>query len=304
VAWTAVGIERCSASESGACGSGSICRSRLRIEADLRTGGGRFCAAPFTRACGVAADAWTGHGRDSNACENTGWRYVLRDRVEIHGAAWHSGYAAFPMGAEAGSHISLWTSLVVRRFARSGRGPRQRCPQARSPRRLLDSLWKRPGGRDCRLELGDEFGWSPTPIAEVCSRGSGQSQFHQFRDRLLNLGAFAATADYKRCSEKLAAVSARAYLVFWRIDGALGFGFAAPRSWARARCMRLLTSICQLTRGPHFHRAENPAGQDVYAALEVKRKPASRRVGAATAQLECSSGLFLQRCSLRTAVEG
>src|SRR6267143_1443575 len=67
------------------------------------------------RACGVAADAVDGgRARFRTPARIPGWRYVLRERVEINGAAWHSGYAAFPMGAEAGSIFRCGPVSVVR----------------------------------------------------------------------------------------------------------------------------------------------------------------------------------------------
>src|SRR6266446_6771634 len=104
------------------------------------------------RACGVAADAVDGaRARFRTPARIPGWRYVLRDRVEIHGAAWHSGYAAFPMGAEAGSIFRCGPVSVVRACARSGRGPRQRCPTSALAAAAAGSrCGNGPGGRDCR----------------------------------------------------------------------------------------------------------------------------------------------------------
>src|SRR5271166_1063891 len=55
-------------------------------------------------ACGVAADPVDRtRARFRAPARISGWRYVLGDRLEVHGASRRSGHAAVPMGAEAGS---------------------------------------------------------------------------------------------------------------------------------------------------------------------------------------------------------
>src|SRR6202045_5203155 len=55
-------------------------------------------------ACGVAADSLDRtRARFRALARISGWRHVLGDRVEVHGASRSSGDAPVPVGAEAGS---------------------------------------------------------------------------------------------------------------------------------------------------------------------------------------------------------
>src|SRR5207245_8688092 len=73
-------------------------------------------------------------------------------------------------------------------------------PQACAPRRLLDlSVETALVGATVALELGDEFGlvtYADEPKSWLRA-GSGQTQFHQFRDHLLNLEPLPTTWESK-----------------------------------------------------------------------------------------------------------
>src|SRR5437899_3398663 len=81
------------------------------------------------QAGGVAADAVDGtRARFRTPARISSWRYVLGDRVEIHGASRRSGHATVPMGAEAGSLFRSGPTPGVRPCARPNHRHRDRCP--------------------------------------------------------------------------------------------------------------------------------------------------------------------------------
>jgi len=128
----------------------------LRIEADLRSGRREVLHSPVYRACGLAADAVDrARARFRTPARISTWRYLLGDRVEIHGAAERSGYSAFPMGAEAGGVFRRGSIAGVRACARFGRCPPERYPTSTRAAAVAGSrCGNGAGGRDRRAGTG------------------------------------------------------------------------------------------------------------------------------------------------------
>src|SRR5712664_2622997 len=82
------------------------------------------------QACGVAADPVDRtRARFRAPARISGWRYVLRDRVEVYGASRRSRHAAVSMGAEAGSIFRSGPIAGVRAGARPNHRDRERGPK-------------------------------------------------------------------------------------------------------------------------------------------------------------------------------
>jgi len=184
--------------------------------------------------------------------------------------------------------------------------------QERAPRRLLDlAVETALVGATVALELGDEFGlvtYADEPQSWLRA-GSGQSQFHQFRERLLNIEPLPTTADYEALfSEIRVRLRRRAYLLLladlterWLSDS-LRRGVGLVRSSHAL----LMTSILPAHARPAFSpREELHTEQDVFAALAGEKE--NQRLGALARQMGqlgvqlryLPAGMFL-----RTAVEG
>src|SRR2546423_1347141 len=103
-------------------------------------------------AYGVAPDAVDrARARFRTPARISVWRYLLGDRVEIHGPTGRSGDAAVPMGAEAGSIFRGGSVAGVRACGRFGRGPRERDRRkARTTPAAGPRCGNGAGGRDRR----------------------------------------------------------------------------------------------------------------------------------------------------------
>jgi uncharacterized protein (DUF58 family) len=166
-------------------------------------------------------------------------------------------------------------------------------------------------GATVALELGDEFGLvTYADGAKSWLRaGSGQFQFHQFRDRLLNLEPLPTTADYEVLfAEIRVRLRRRAYLVLLAdltersISGSLRRGLGLVRSSHAL----LMTSILPAHIRPAFSEGEDlKTDQDVYAALAGDRE--NQRLAALARQfrhLDVQLRYIPADKFLRTAVEG
>ena len=161
------------------------------------------------------------------------------------------------------------------------------------------------------LELGDEFGlvtYADEPKSWLRAR-SGQTQFHQFRDRLLHVEPLPTTADYAALfSEIRARLRRRAYLLLLAnltersVSDSLLRGVALVRSSHAL----LMTSILPAHVRPAFSPGEElHTDQDVYAVLAGEKE--NQRLGALVRQLR-QLGAQLRfvpaEMFLRSAVEG
>jgi len=171
--------------------------------------------------------------------------------------------------------------------------------QERAPRRLLDlAVETALVGATVALELGDEFGlvtYADEPQSWLRA-GSGQSQFHQFRERLLNIEPLPTTADYEALfSEIRVRLRRRAYLLLladlterWLSDS-LRRGVGLVRSSHAL----LMTSILPAHARPAFAALAGEKENQRLGAL-------ARQMGQLGVQLRyLPAGMFL-----RTAVEG
>jgi len=286
----------------------------LRIDADLRAGRREMLRSPIYRALVASRETpWTGQGRDFERLRE----YQPGDNyAEI---AWKS---TARRGAPV-TRLFQWEQkqevyFVVDQSRASAQAldpawQTETCTsRARAPRRLLDlAVETALVGATVALELGDEFGLV-TYAEEQKSwlrAGSGQFQFHQFRDHLLNLEPLPTTADYEALFSTIRVrLRRRAYLVLLAdlaersISDSMSRGIALLRS----AHVVLMTSILPAHARPAFSSGEEPrTDQEVYAALAGERE--NQRLGALARhlrQLGTELRFVPPEHFLRTAVEG
>jgi len=286
----------------------------LRIEADLRTGRREILRSPVYRGLVASRQTpWTGHGRDferlreyqaGDTYSEIAWKSTARRGTPVTRLfQWEQKQEVYFVVDQ-----SRLSALALDPVA----APDNDAPQARSPRRLLDlAVETALVGATVALELGDEFGlvtYADEPKSWLRA-GSGQSQFHQFRDRLLNLEPLPTTADYEALfGEIRLRFRRRAYLVLLAdltersVSDSLRRGVGLVRSSHAV----LLTSILSAHARPAFSPGEEPSTvQDVYAALAGEKE--NQRLGALARQLrqlDVQLRFVPAEMFLRTAVEG
>jgi uncharacterized protein (DUF58 family) len=182
----------------------------------------------------------------------------------------------------------------------------------RAPRRMLDlAVETALVGATVALELGDEFGLV-TYADEAKSwlrAGSGQAQFHRFRDSLLNIEPLPTNADYETLfSDIRVRLRRRAYLILLAdltersISDSLRRGLGLVRSSHAV----LMTSILPARARPAFSSKEElHTDQDVYAALAGDKE--NQRLNALARQLrqlDVQLRYVPAEKFLQTAVEG
>jgi uncharacterized protein (DUF58 family) len=309
-----VGLERCSRLGIWRLRQWFDSPEPLRIEADMRSGRREILHSPIYRALVASRQTpWTGQGRDferlreyqpgDNYAE-IAWKSTARrgapvtrlfqweQKQEIYFVLDQSRASALALDA-AGDFDS-------------------NVPQAHAPRRLLDlAVETALVGATVALELGDEFGlvtYADEPKF-LLRAGSGQSHFHRFRDRLLNLEPSPTTADYEALfSEIRLRLRRRAYLVLLgdlterSVSDSLLHGVGLVRSLHAV----LMTSILRAHVRPAFSEGEEPRTDgDVYAALAGEKE--NQRLGALARQLrqlDVQLRFVPTEKFLRTAVEG
>lgn len=286
----------------------------LRIDADLRQGRREMLRSPVYRAMVAARETpWTGHGRDferlreyqpGDNYSEIAWKSTARrgapvtrlfqweQKQEVYFVVDQSRVSAQPIGPAAPF----------------GNGS----PQALAPRRMLDlSVETALVGATVALELGDAFGlvtYADEPKSWLRA-GSGQLQFHQFRDHLLNLEPLPTTADYEALFSSIRVrLRRRAYLLLLADLAERSIADSLCRGVALLRSSHVVMMSCVL---PAYARPAFSAGEridsdpDVYAALAGEKE--NQRLGALARQLR-QLGAELRFVSpanfLRTAVEG
>jgi len=288
--------------------------AQLRIDADLRPGRRGILRSPVYRALVAARQApWTGHGREferlreyqagDNYAE-IAWKSTARRGIPVTRLfQWEQKqevYFVIDQSRASASTIDpvLETGANV--------------PKARAPRRLLDlAVETALVGATVALEMGDEFGlvtYAEEPKTWLRA-GSGQFQFRQFRDRLLNLEPLPTTADYEALFSKIRLqLRRRAYLVLLAdlAERSLSDSMRRGVALLRSSHVVLMTSVLPAHSRPAFSPGEQPrTDQDVYAALAGEKE--NQRLGALARQLRLL-GTELRFVSpenfLRTAVEG
>jgi uncharacterized protein (DUF58 family) len=287
---------------------------RLRIDADLRPGRREMLCSPIYRALVASREtAWTGHGRDferlreyqpGDNFSEIAWKSTARrgapvtrlfqweQKQEVYFVVDQSRASAQALDAALDSETDV--------------------PHTRAPRRLLDlAVETALVGATVALEVGDEFGlvtYAEEPKSWLRA-GSGQFQFHQFRDRLLNLEPLPTTADYEALFTNIRLrLRRRAYLVLLAdlAERSISDSMCRGIALLRSSHIVLMTSVLPAHALPAFSPGEEPrTDSDVYAALAGEKE--NQRLGALARQLrQLGTELrFVQpEKFLRTAVEG
>jgi uncharacterized protein (DUF58 family) len=286
----------------------------VRIEANLRPGRQEILRSPVYRMLVASRQTpWTGHGRDferlreyqpGDTYSEIAWKSTARRAAPVT--------RLFQWEQKQEVYFVVDQSRVSALAMHPATNARSAAPQERAPRRMLDlAVETALVGATVALELGDEFGLvTYADGAKSWLRaGSGQFQFHQFRDRLLNLEPLPTTADYEVLfAEIRVRLRRRAYLVLLAdltersISGSLRRGLGLVRSSHAL----LMTSILPAHIRPAFSEGEDlKTDQDVYAALAGDRE--NQRLAALARQfrhLDVQLRYIPADKFLRTAVEG
>lgn len=287
---------------------------RLRIDADLRSGRRDMLKSSIYRALVASRQTpWTGHGRDferlreyqpGDTFSEIAWKSTARRSFPVTRLyQWEQKQEIyFVVDQSRASALALdpATGLVSNE------------PPPRATRRLLDlAVETALVGATVALELGDEFGlvtYAEEPKSWL-SAGSGQTQFHRLRDRLLCLEPLPTTADYELLfAEIQLRLRRRAYLVLLAdfTEHSLTDSLCRGLGLVRSSHAVLMTSILPAHARPAFSPGENPAtDDDVYAALAGEKE--NQRLDALARQLrrfDVQLRFVPADMFLRTAVEG
>lgn len=286
----------------------------LRIEADLRSGRREILRSPVYRALMASRQTpWTGHGRDferlreyqrGDTYAEIAWKSTARRNAPVTRLfQWEQKQEVYFVVDQ-----SRAAALALDSVSTDGRC----APQARAPRRLLDlAVETALVGATVALELGDEFGlvtYADEPKSWLRA-GSGQSHFHEFRDRLLNIEPLPTTADYETLfGEIRVRLRRRAYLVLLAdlTERSVSDSLHRGVSLVRTSHALLITSVLPTHARPEFSPGENlHTDRDVYGALAGEKE--NRRLDSLARQLR-HLGVQLRyipaEMFLRAAVEG
>jgi len=286
----------------------------LRIEADLRSGRREILRSPVYRLLAASQQTpWTGHGRDferlreyqpGDNYSEIAWKSTARRAAPVTRLfQWEQKQEVyFVVDQSRASALALDpTAATESDFS-----------QTRAPRRLLDlAVETALVGATVALELGDEFGlvtYADEPKSWLRA-GSGQSQFHQFRERLLNIEPLPTTADYEALfGEIRVRLRRRAYLLLLAdlAERSVSDSLRRGVGLVRSSHALLVTSILPTHARAAFSPGEElQTEQDVYAALAGEKE--NQRLGALARQmrqLDVQLRYVSAEMFLRTAVEG
>jgi uncharacterized protein (DUF58 family) len=264
----------------------------LRIEADLRSGRREILRSPVYRTLVASRQTpWTGHGRDferlreyqaGDTYSEIAWKSTARRGAPVTRLfQWEQKQEVyFLVDQSRASAVAIDPATAAdSSFA-----------QARAPRRLLDlTVETALVGATVALELGDEFGlvtYAEEPKSWLRA-GSGQTQFHQFRDRLLHIEPMPTTADYEALfSEIRVRLRRRAYLLLLAdlTERSVSDSLRRGVGLVRSSHALLMTSILPAHARPAFSPGEElHTDQDVYAALAGEKE--NQRLSALARQL-------------------
>ncbi len=309
-----VGIERCSRLGIWRLRQWFDSPEQLRIEADLRSGRREILRSPVYRTLVASRQTpWTGHGRDferlreyqpGDTYSEIAWKSSARRGAPVTRLfQWEQKQEVyFVVDQSRTSALALDPTTAIESDVL----------QARAPRRLLDlAVETALVGATVALELGDEFGlvtYADVPKSWLRA-GSGQSQFHQFRDRLLNIEPLPTTADYEALfGEIRVRLRRRAYLLVLAdlTERSVSDSLRRGVGLVRSSHALLMTSILPAHARPAFSPGEElHTDQDVYAALAGEKE--NQRLGALARQLrqlDVRLRYIPAEMFLRTAVEG
>jgi uncharacterized protein (DUF58 family) len=287
-----VGVERCSRLGIWRLRQWFDSPEQLRIEADLRAGRREILRSPVYRTLVASRQTpWTGHGRDferlreyqaGDTYSEIAWKSTARRGTPVTRLfQWEQKQEIyFVVDQSRASALALDPSTAFESDA----------PGARAPRRLLDlAVETALVGATVALELGDEFGlvtYADEPKTWLRA-GSGQAQFHQIRDRLLNIEPLATTADYEALfGEIRVRLRRRAYLVLMAdlTERSISDSLRRGVGLVGSSHALLMTSVLPAHARPAFSPGEElHTEQDVFAALAGEKE--NQRLSALARQL-------------------
>jgi len=286
----------------------------LRIDANLRPGRQEILRSRVYRMLVASQQTpWAGHGRDferlreyqpGDTYSEIAWKSTARRGAPVTRLfQWEQKQEVYFVVDQ-----SRASALALHPATDGGSS----VPQERAPRRMLDlAVETAMVGATVALELGDEFGLVTYAdgAKSWLHAGTGQSQFHRFRDYLLNIEPSPTTADYEALFADIRLrLRRRAYLVLLAdltersVSDSLRRGVGSVRSSHAL----LMTSILPAHVRPAFSpRKDMNTDQDVYAALAGDRE--NQRLAALARQLrqlDVQLRYVPMEKFLRTAVEG
>lgn len=289
-------------------------QERLRIELDLRSGRQEILRSPVYRTLVASRQTpWTGHGRDferlreyqaGDLYSEIAWKSTARRGIPVTRLfQWEQKQEVYFVVDQSRSSALLLDPTTAND---------SEVPRERAPRRVLDLAAETAlVGATVALELGDEFGlvtYADEPKSWLRA-GSGESHFHQFRDRLLNIEPSPTTADYEALfAEIRVRLRRRAYLLLLAdlTERSVSDSLRRGVGLVRSSHALLMTSILPAHARPEFSPGEElRTDQDVYTALAGEKE--NQRLGALARQLRqldvrlryVPAEMFLQK-----AVEG
>lgn len=287
---------------------------QLRIEVDLRSGRREILRSPVYRTLVASRQTpWTGHGRDferlreyqaGDMYAEIAWKSTARRGAPVTRLfQWEQKQEVYFVIDQSRS-----SALAIEPVTTNG----SEVSRERTPQRMLDLAAETAlVGATVALELGDEFGlvtYADEPKSWLRA-GSGQSHFHQFRERLLSLEPLPTNAYYEALfSEIRVRLRRRAYLLLLAdltersVSDSLRRGIGLVRSSHAL----LMTSILPAHARPAFSPGEElHTDQDVYAALAGEKE--NQRLGSLARQLrqlDVQLRYIPAEIFLRKAVEG
>jgi uncharacterized protein (DUF58 family) len=286
----------------------------LRIDANLQPGRQEILRSPVYRMLVASQQTpWTGHGREferlreyqpGDTYSEIAWKSTARRGVPVTRLfQWEQKQEVYFVVDQ--SRVS---ALAVHPSTDYESAPLQ----TRAPRRILDlAVETALVGATVALELGDEFGLvTYADGAKSWLRAaSGQSQFHRFRDCLLNIEPLPTNADYETLFADIRVrLRRRAYLVLLAdlTERSISDSLRRGVGLVGSSHALLMTSILPTHVRPAFSpRKDLNTDEDVYAALAGDRE--HQRLGALARQLR-QLNVQLRYVPvekfLRTAVEG
>lgn len=286
----------------------------LRIEADLRAGRGEVLRSPVYRLLVASQQTpWTGHGRDferlreyqpGDNYSEIAWKSTARRATPVTRLfQWEQKQEIyFVVDQSRGSALALDSTST----------PESDISRKRGPRRMLDlAVETALVGATVALEVGDEFGlvtYADEPKSWLRA-GSGQSQFHQFRERLLNIEPLPTTADYETLfGEIRLRLRRRAYLLLLAdlAERSVADSLRRGVGLVRSSHALLMTSILPAHARPAFSSGEElHTEHDVYAALAgEKENQRLSTLARQMRQMDVQLRYIPPAMFLRTAVEG
>ena len=237
----------------------------LRIDADLRPGRREILRSPVYRALVASRETpWTGHGRDferlreyqpGDNYSEIAWKSTARRGAPVTRLfQWEQKQEVyFVVDQSRASAPAIDPGIGNRTRTSRGHARRGGCWIWPSRRRwwARRSRWNWATNSDSSPTRRNRKSW--------LRAGSGQFQFHQFRDRLLNLEPLPTTADYEALFSKIRLrLRRRAYLVLLADLAERSISDSMRRGVALLRTSHvvLMTSVLPAHARPAFSPGE------------------------------------------------